>query len=108
LPTGFQEALARSHGDPYWRQLVTEYVDAVERIYQNGGEVVGDYLAVIACPTLIIQGENYPWVNPIHGKRLHESIPGSELEMFPGAGHEVQRDQPEAFNERVLRFLSLL
>ena len=108
LPTGFQDALARSHGDPYWRQLVTEYVDAVERLYQNGGEVVGDYLAEIDCPTLIIQGKNDPWVNPAHGKRLHESIPGSELEFFPAAGHEVQREQPKAFNARVLRFLSLL
>ena len=71
----------------------------------GGGEVVGDYLAGTACPTLIIQGGNDPWVNPVHGKRLHESLPGSELESFPAAGHEVQREQPKAFNARVLRFL---
>jgi pimeloyl-ACP methyl ester carboxylesterase len=106
LPTGFQEALARSHGDPYWRQLVTDYVDTVERLFNNGGDFVGEYLSQIACPTLIVQGENDPWVNPTHSRRLSESILGSELELFPEAGHEVQRDQPKAFNARMLRFLS--
>ncbi|MDA0988985.1 MAG: alpha/beta hydrolase, partial [Chloroflexi bacterium] len=108
LPAGFQQALARSHGDPYWRQLVSEYSDAVETLYQNGGYMLNDYLAGIACPTLIVQGEADPWVDKVHGERLHVSIPGSELEMFPGAGHEVQREQPSAFNARVLEFLSSL
>ena len=106
LPMGFQEALARSHGDPYWRELVAEYVDAVECLYQSGGDIVRDCLAGIACQTLIIQGASDPWVNPEHGKRLHESISTSELEMFTGAGHEVQREQPRAFNDCVLSFLS--
>ena len=108
LPAGLQRALARSHGDPYWRQLVTEYVDAVERLYLKGSDIAGDYLAGIACPTLIIQGESDPWIDPVHARMLHSSIKGSELELFPGAGHEVQREHPEVFNLRVLRFLSSL
>lgn len=108
LPAGFQQALARSHGDPYWRQLVSKYVDAVETLYQNGGYMLNDYLAGITCPTLIVQGEADPWVDKVHGERLHVSIPGSQLEMFPGAGHEVQREQPSAFNARVMGFLSSL
>ena len=106
LPVGLQRALARSHGDTYWRQLVAEYVDVLERLYLKGGDIAGDYVAGIACPTLIIQGESDPWVNPIHAHALHSSIQGSELELFPGTGHEVQREKPEAFNPRVLRFLS--
>jgi pimeloyl-ACP methyl ester carboxylesterase len=106
LPIGFQAALARSHGDPYWRELVAEYVNASERLYQSGGNIVRDYLSGIACQTLIIQGESDPWVNPEHGKRLHESISMSELKIFTGAGHEVQREQPQAFNACVLSFLS--
>ena len=106
LPAGLQQALARSHGDPYWRQLVTEYVDAVEHLYHGGGDVVGDYLAGIACPTLIIQGEMDSWVDPVHAQIIHSSIRGSVMEIFPGTGHEVQREKPEAFNPLVLRFLS--
>ena len=106
LPAGLQRALARSHGDPYWRQLVSEYVDAIEHLYLKGGDIAGDYLAGIACPTLIIQGETDPWIDPVHTQMLHNSIRGSELEFFPETGHEVQREKPEVFNPRMLRFLS--
>ena len=106
LPAGFQDALARSHGDPYWREMVTDYVNAAERLYARGGEVASHLLPGISCPTLVIQGEDDPWVRPIHAETLRDSIPGSVLELFPGAGHEVQRDRPEEFNARVLRFLS--
>ncbi|MFH1559816.1 MAG: alpha/beta hydrolase [Chloroflexota bacterium] len=108
LPMGLQQALAHSHGDPYWRQLVTEYVDALERLYHRGGDVASECLPNIACPTLIIQGERDPWVNAVHAQMLHSSIRESELELFPGTGHEVHREKPEAFNRRVLSFLSSL
>ena len=106
LPEGLQRALARSHGDPYWRQLVTGYVNAVEHLYLKGGDIASGYLAGIACPTLIIQGENDPWVDPVHAQTLHSSIRGSELAFFQEIGHEVQRENPEAFNPRLLSFLS--
>ena len=106
LPAGLQRALARSHGDPYWRQLVAEYVDVVERLYLKEGDIPGDYMAGIACPTLIIQWEMDLWIDPVHAKMLHSSIRGSELELFPDTDHEVQREKPGAFNPRVLRFLS--
>ena len=108
LPEGFQQALARSHGDPYWRQLLSDFVGAQELLYRKGDDVASEYLPTIACPTLIIQGEKDPWVNPVHAHMLHGSIRGSEVELFPGVGHEVQREEPEAFNRRVLRFLSSL
>lgn len=106
LSKGFQEALARSHGDPYWRQLVAEYVDAAERICQSGGKVVDDCLANITCPTLIVHGGKDPWGNLVNVENLNKSIIRSELAIFPDAGHEVQREQPEVFNARVLKFLS--
>ena len=106
LPEGLQRALARAHGDTYWRQLVTDYVDAAERLYHKGADIAGDYLAGITCPTLIIQGETDPWIDPVHPQMLHSSIQESELEFFPETGHEVQREKPEVFNPLVLRFLS--
>ena len=108
LPPSFQSALARTHGDPYWKQLVTDSVRVTERLYEQGGNLVRERLAMIRCPTLIIQGEEDRWVGPEHAKMLHQAIEGSQFEVFPGAGHEVQREQPQAFNRRVLEFLAAL
>ncbi|MBI2855726.1 MAG: alpha/beta hydrolase [Chloroflexi bacterium] len=106
LPAGFQRALARVHGDPYWKELVVDYVAAVERIYERGGDVAGYCLGNIHCPTLVVQGEADPWVGAEHAQTLRSSIPHSELVLFPGTGHEVQRERPQEFNRRVLEFLA--
>ena len=36
LSPGFQEALARYHGDPYWSEMVTQYVNAFEMLWAAG------------------------------------------------------------------------
>jgi pimeloyl-ACP methyl ester carboxylesterase len=36
---------------------------------------------------------------------LHRSIPGARLVLLPGAGHVVNVEAPEAFNEAVRGFL---
>lgn len=39
--------------------------------------------------------------------QLREALPGLKmLHVVPGAGHHVQADQPELFNDVVGRFLS--
>ena len=106
LSLGFRDALARYHGDPYWSEMVTEYVDAFERLYAAGGDPVGGSLEGISCPTLIVQGADDPWVDVSHAHDMHAAIPGSRLEVVEGAGHEVQRDRPEAFNALLLEFLA--
>lgn len=98
--------MARYHGDPYWKQLVAEYIDAMERLYTNGSDIASDYLSSIACPTLIIHVEMDPMVDPVHARMLHRSIKRSDLIFFPGTGHEVQRERPETFNSNVLQFLT--
>jgi 3-oxoadipate enol-lactonase len=46
-------------------------------------------LNAIKCPTLIIQGEK-DILLPVHmAKAVHESIPGSVLEIVPDAGHTL-------------------
>ncbi len=106
LSPGFQEALARYHGDPYWSEMVTEYVNAFEMLWAAGGDPVGGSLDRITCPTLIVQGVDDPWVDVSNAHHLHTAIPGSRLEVFEGAGHEVQRDRPDDFNALLLEFLA--
>lgn len=105
LAPGFRDALARYHGDPYWSEMVPKYVDALEKLLAAGGDPIGASLEGISCPTLIVHGVYDPWVDVSHAHDMHAAIPGSRLEVFERAGHEVQRDRPEAFNELLLEFL---
>jgi pimeloyl-ACP methyl ester carboxylesterase len=59
----------------------------------------------ISSPALIIVGEYDVWSGPEAGKALQQRIPGSQLVVLP-TGHACQVEQPDAFNESVLAFLS--
>ena len=61
-------------------------------------------LAKIACPTLIIGGEEDRIVGADASRELHRRIAGSELYLYPGLGHAAYEEAAD-FNPRVLRFL---
>ena len=65
----------------------------------------------IRCPTLIVTGADD--LSPVRGREpgesarlLHDSIPGSQLLVIPGARHYPHIDHPDLFNEAVLSFLN--
>jgi pimeloyl-ACP methyl ester carboxylesterase len=66
-----------------------------------------DHLPEIDVPTLIIVGEKD---EPYHAasEYMRSKIAGSRLEVIPNAGHAANMDQPEAFNQVLLAFLSSL
>ena len=46
-------------------------------------------LRKVACPTLVIHGEEDPLVTPSGGRATAEAIRGAELWMQPGVGHDI-------------------
>jgi pimeloyl-ACP methyl ester carboxylesterase len=65
-------------------------------------------LPEIGVPTLIIGAEaDIPDVH-VHAGALDAGIAGAARVVIPNAGHLVYLEQPAAFNEAVLEFLSLL
>jgi pimeloyl-ACP methyl ester carboxylesterase len=62
------------------------------------------YLAT-EVPTLIVWGERDPLIPVSHAVRSHESLPGSRLDVFPGAGHYPFLDDPERFANLLLDFI---
>jgi len=48
-------------------------------------------------PTLIVWGERDPIIPAAHGIAAQAAIPGSRLELFPGAGHFPHREDPARF-----------
>jgi pimeloyl-ACP methyl ester carboxylesterase len=54
------------------------------------------YLAE-AIPVLIVWGARDPIIPARHGEDAHRALPGSQLEIFEGAGHMLQLEQPGRF-----------
>jgi pimeloyl-ACP methyl ester carboxylesterase len=46
-------------------------------------------LRKLSCPTLVIHGESDPLVHPSGGRATAEAVPGAELWMQPGVGHDL-------------------
>lgn len=62
-------------------------------------------LAGVAAPVLVLTGElDCPDVHEM-ADRIAAAVPGAESHRFPGAGHMLNLERPEAFSAAVLRFL---
>jgi pimeloyl-ACP methyl ester carboxylesterase len=62
-------------------------------------------LARIQAPTLTIWGERDAIIPLDMGKRLAQQMPGHELVVIKGAGHNPMWDCPRAFNDVLAKFL---
>ena len=56
-------------------------------------------------PVLIVWGARDPIIPARHGEEAHRMLPGSQLEIFEGAGHMPQVEQPLRFVTVLERFL---
>jgi pimeloyl-ACP methyl ester carboxylesterase len=70
-------------------------VDARDRLYLSED-----------VPTMLIWGAKDPIIPLEHGRRAHELMPHSRLEVFPGAGHFPFNDDPERFVEILNHFIA--
>jgi triacylglycerol lipase len=68
-------------------------------------ETVGDKVAKITIPTLIIWGGNDPIVPLEDGKDYAAKIPGAKLIIIPECGHAPSIERPEQFLNAVAPFL---
>ncbi|HWP86880.1 MAG TPA: alpha/beta fold hydrolase, partial [Burkholderiales bacterium] len=62
-------------------------------------------LKEIACPTLVIVGEQDPGTPVAMAREIHEAKPGSQLVIIPSAAHLSNIEQPQAFTAAMLEFL---
>jgi len=58
----------------------------------------------VTTPSLLIVGKKDIFFAPL-AEKLNEILPDSEKVIIPGAGHMVNMEAPERFNEILLRFL---
>jgi 3-oxoadipate enol-lactonase len=65
-----------------------------------------DLLSTIACPTLVVVGEQDALTLPTVARAYAEKIPNARLTIIPHAGHLSNLEQPEAFLAQVKGFLA--
>jgi esterase len=62
--------------------------------------------SAIACPTLLVRGEESDILSPEIARRMLDTQPRARLIEVPGAGHTVPGDQPDAFRALLGAFLA--
>jgi pimeloyl-ACP methyl ester carboxylesterase len=63
-------------------------------------------LPTISIPSLLIWGENDPWVPPVIGQRLAQALPRATLQIIPRCGHAPQEELPDDTARLILQFLN--
>ncbi len=104
-----QRALWRSYSgltDPATRDAFIATVRAV--VDQRGQRVSALERLYLArsMPTLLVWGDKDRIIPVDHARAAHDEMPGSRLEVIPGAGHFVTMEQPERVAELILDFLA--
>ena len=86
--------------------LMASPAAAVEAARSNARARTLERLAEIEVPSLIVQGRHDGVRTPEHGALMQERIKGARLEIVERAGHTPQLEDPAAFHEIALPFLT--
>ncbi|QRY48796.1 alpha/beta hydrolase [Mycolicibacterium boenickei] len=89
-PGGFDAFEQWQHDQVGWNLLRTDYTPR---------------LIEVRCPTLVIHGDRDPGVPAARARAAAERIPDARLHIVGGAGHWVQRDQPDVVLDAISGFL---
>lgn len=89
-PGGFDAFEQWQRDQVRWNSLRTDYTSRL-------GEV--------RCPALVIHGERDSGVPLARARAAAHRIPDAQLKVVAGAGHWVQRDQPDVVSDAIIGFL---
>jgi pimeloyl-ACP methyl ester carboxylesterase len=92
----------RELGDPATRAAFLATLRGVVDITGQRVSAVGKLPAASHLPTLLVWGDHDPIIPIAHGRATVELLPQGRLVVFPGAGHEPHRHDPERFAQLVL------
>ena len=79
---------------------------ALYRLLADGDIGLEDAISSIACPTLVITGEEDHGNSPQMARAMSALIPGAHCEILPGLRHMALVEDPAAVNSLLLSFLS--
>jgi pimeloyl-ACP methyl ester carboxylesterase len=68
-------------------------------------EELWNFLEIVTCPTLVIRGEESPFLSRTEGERMCRAILHAKLREIPHSTHLPAQENPLAFTREVLAFL---
>lgn len=87
-------------------QRLADWDLALLAIVRDGADnALGDRIAGIGAPTLVIWGDQDPWVPVSTGEAIVATMPTSAWAVIPNSGHLPFEEQPAAFMAALLAFL---
>jgi len=98
------QTMEQIYGDQL-QELWSAWCDAMQAIYQAGGDICRQRLGEIHCPTFILHGGKDPLVPNFHADILHQGISGSRLHFFPDGKHNIHQAYAGEFNQMLVDFL---
>ena len=98
------DALLARYLAPYVGQEGLNHLLALARSV-NDEDMADVELTQLDCPSLIVWGDQDPFVSPKLGDRLADAIPGSRLVRLPGTGRLVPEEAPETLTNMILEFV---
>ena len=88
-----------------FEQMVTRNARTVRETTTPFPEITAKEMRTVMVPALVVWGElSAPWDYRV-SQSLAQSIPGSEREIIPGAGHFCFLERPSDVSARILEFL---
>lgn len=99
----FREGLRRLHGEKTESVFWNWYSAWVKP--QSLSWDMRPILSRIACPVLVVQGEDDEHATPQHAIDIAAGIPMASLWLAPHARHMFPQEEFERFNQRVVSFL---
>ncbi len=96
--------MARIHGEAWW-PILNDRVQRTIELLAAARTVVAPCLEAISVPTLVFQGGSDPFVPDAQARVIVAGIRGAQLVYEAEAGHLIAWRNPDAFRQRVRRFL---
>jgi pimeloyl-ACP methyl ester carboxylesterase len=103
-PAAMPDGLVARYLAPYVGQDGLNHLLALARAVDDE-DMLEVELGQIDRPTLIVWGDQDPFVGPKLGERLADTIPASRLVRLPGTGRLVPEEAPETLANMILEFV---
>lgn len=103
-PQNMPDPLIARYLAPYVGQEGVNHLLALARAVDED-DMLDVELDQIDCPTMIVWGDQDPFVSPKLGDRLADTVPGSRLMRLPGTGRLVPEEAPETLTNIILEFV---
>ncbi|RVE51996.1 hypothetical protein evm_003274 [Chilo suppressalis] len=101
-----REPMIEVYGEELFAKYWAKWVEGMVALYnEKQGNICGELLKDVKCPTYILYGEKDPMVDSSHASHLHTHITGSRLKLYPKGKHNIHLSFAEDFNQTVQEFL---